>query len=112
MNDKYFDIERDKTFPCFCQACAVGKTEEQMSLKDIRYCVDCQPIVEEGHVFKEKRDYWDGMVFYHYGKGYGVTKKLQSVCFGSEEDIKKAIIEQVTDAHETPQNGFLGALKP
>ena len=50
-----FDIERDKTFPCFCQACVVGKTEKQMSKKDIRYCVDCQPIVEEGYAQLGKR---------------------------------------------------------
>lgn len=47
MSDKYFDIERDNRFPYFCQACAVGK--EQMSQRDIRYCLECQPIVEEGY---------------------------------------------------------------
>ena len=26
-----------------------GKTEEQMSQKDIRYCLDCQPIIEEDY---------------------------------------------------------------
>lgn len=40
-------IEADKQFPCFCEACLRDKTEEQMSQKDIRYCVDCQPIIEE-----------------------------------------------------------------
>ena len=49
MNQKYFSIERDTQFPYFCLACVVGKTEEQMSNRDIRYCVDCQPIVEEGY---------------------------------------------------------------
>lgn len=47
MNRSYFNIETDKQFPCFCEACAIGKTEEQMSQKDIRYCLDCQPIIEE-----------------------------------------------------------------
>jgi len=50
MNDGYFDTRRDKTFPCFCQACLVGKLESQMSQRDSRYCVDCQPIVEEGYI--------------------------------------------------------------
>jgi len=40
MNENYFSIERDNQFPCFCQACVVGKTEGQMSL-DPRYCKGC-----------------------------------------------------------------------
>ena len=44
---RYFDIERDKTFPCFCQACLVGKKESQMSKRDTRYCLHCQPIIEQ-----------------------------------------------------------------
>ena len=27
----YFDIQRDNQSPYFCQACVVGKTEEQMA---------------------------------------------------------------------------------
>lgn len=46
MTEKYFDIETDKQFPCFCQACLVGKSEEQMSKRDVRYCLDCQPFIE------------------------------------------------------------------
>ena len=49
MSEKYFGIERDKLSPYFCLGCLIGKTEEQMSNRDIRYCVDCQPIVEEGY---------------------------------------------------------------
>ncbi len=41
MNNNYFSIERDKQFPCWCRACLVGKTEEQMSPNDIRYCAGC-----------------------------------------------------------------------
>lgn len=41
-----FDIKQDKLYPCFCQACLVGKTESAMSSKDIRYCVDCQQVIE------------------------------------------------------------------
>jgi len=44
-----FSIQRDKQYPCFCDACLVGKTEDEMSEKDARYCVDCQLIVEEGY---------------------------------------------------------------
>lgn len=46
MTEKYFNIETDKKFPCFCQACLVGKSEEQMSKRDVRYCLDCQPFIE------------------------------------------------------------------
>ncbi len=40
---------------------------------------------------KEQRDYWSDCVhiYFHYGKGYGVTEKLQNICLGKEEDIKK-----------------------
>ena len=47
MSNKYFDIQRDKQFPCFCQGCVVGKTEEQMSKRDARYCAEYQPFIEE-----------------------------------------------------------------
>lgn len=42
----YFDITRDMDYPFFCEACLVGKKESQMSEKDTRFCVDCQPVVE------------------------------------------------------------------
>ena len=45
-NNGYFDIERDNTFPCFCEACLVGKMEVQMSERDIRYCLECQSLIE------------------------------------------------------------------
>lgn len=37
------------------------------------------------------KDHWSecGQVFFHYGKGYGLTKELKSIPLGSEEDIKK-----------------------
>jgi len=47
MSGKYFNIGRDKELPCFCEGCLVGKTEEQMSPKDIRYCVECQQFIEQ-----------------------------------------------------------------
>ena len=42
----YFDIKRDMGFPYFCEGCLIGKTEEEMSKRDIRYCVECQPFIE------------------------------------------------------------------
>ena len=40
---------------------------------------------------KEPKDYWSECVqiFFHYGKGYGVTEDLNPVCLGDEDDIKK-----------------------
>ena len=43
---RYFDIKRDKTLPCFCRACVMGKTEYQMSKVDARYCLECQVSIE------------------------------------------------------------------
>ena len=52
MRCKVIDIETDNQFPCFCEACLRDKTEEQMSQKDIRYCLDCQPIIEDAYRFQ------------------------------------------------------------
>ena len=40
---------------------------------------------------KEPKDYWSecGQIFFHYGKGYGLTDSLQTICLGNEDDIKK-----------------------
>ena len=40
---------------------------------------------------KEPRDHWSecGQIFFHYGKGYGLTDILQTICLGNEEDIKR-----------------------
>lgn len=46
MRGKYFDIERDEQFLCFCQACLTGKPESERSSKDARYCLECQPLIE------------------------------------------------------------------
>jgi len=48
MNSKptYFDIERDKIYPYFCEACLLGKRKSQMSKADKRYCSQCQPSIE------------------------------------------------------------------
>ena len=42
----YFDIERDKTYPCFCEACLLVKTEVEISERDKRYCLECQVFIE------------------------------------------------------------------
>ena len=42
-----FDIKKDLLYPCFCWACSTGKTEQEMSPKDPRYCILCQRIIEE-----------------------------------------------------------------
>ncbi len=46
MNNTYFDVTRDKQFAYFCRGCLEGKTKEQISKRDTRYCVTCQPLVE------------------------------------------------------------------
>jgi len=40
---------------------------------------------------KEPKDYRSecGQIFFHYGKGYGLTDTLQTICLGNEDDIKK-----------------------
>ncbi len=40
---------------------------------------------------KETRDYWSECVqiFFHYGKGYGLTDNLQNICLGNEDDIRR-----------------------
>ncbi len=40
QNSPYFSIERDKTYPFFCEACIVGKPETEIS-QDSRYCQVC-----------------------------------------------------------------------
>ena len=41
----------------------------------------------------ETRDHWSecGQIFFHYGKGYGLTNNLHSICLGGEEDIMKVL---------------------
>ena len=41
-----FDIKKDNEKRCFCLGCLVGKKQSQMSQKDIRYCLECQPVIE------------------------------------------------------------------
>ena len=40
---------------------------------------------------KEPRDYWSEcrQIFFHYGKGYGLTDHPRNICLGSEDDIRK-----------------------
>lgn len=47
MVQAYFDIHRDIQFPCFCQACVVGKTESEMSQDDPRYCLACETLMKQ-----------------------------------------------------------------
>ena len=44
-----FDIHEDMKHSCFCQACLVGKEPEEMSRKDIRYCIPCQQFIEDDY---------------------------------------------------------------
>lgn len=41
----------------------------------------------------DTRDYWSEceQIFFHYGKGYGLTEALETVCLGKEEDLLKAL---------------------
>ncbi len=55
MREKYFDIERDKQFPCFCQACLTGKPENNRSTRDTRYCLECQPFIEEEYKIRGEK---------------------------------------------------------
>jgi len=53
---------------------------------------------------KELKDYWSecGQIFFHYGKGYGLTDSLQTVCLGKEEDILKALETEELPDYLTP----------
>ena len=39
----------------------------------------------------KSKDYWSEceQIFFHYGKSYGLTKVLETICLGDENDIKK-----------------------
>ena len=53
---------------------------------------------------KEPKDYWseDDQIFFHYGKGYGLTENLQSICLGKEEDILDMLNTGVLKDNLTP----------
>ena len=53
---------------------------------------------------KEPKDYWseDDQIFFHYGKGYGLTENLQSICLGKEEDILDMLNAGVLKDNLTP----------
>jgi hypothetical protein len=59
MSEKYFDIERDKKFPCFCLDCATGKSAEEQS-PDSRYCHNCYKfLLKEAEILPmNKRPGW------------------------------------------------------
>ena len=44
-------------------------------------------------VEKEARDYRSEceQVFFHYGKGYGITPELRTICLGKKEDILETL---------------------
>ena len=57
MTEKYFDIERDKLLPYWCQACLVGKESGQMS-PDPRYCNGCyELLVKEAQMLTRHADW-------------------------------------------------------
>ena len=45
----YFDITRDLTYPCFCEACLVGKPLKEISAEDSRYCITCHSYMNGDH---------------------------------------------------------------
>jgi hypothetical protein len=53
---------------------------------------------------RESRDHWseDDQIFYTYGKGYGLTDKLETVCLGTEEDIEEYLATGEFDEHFNP----------
>ena len=53
---------------------------------------------------KEPKDYRseDDQIFFHYGKGYGLTENLQSICLGKEEDILDMLNTGVLKDNLTP----------
>ncbi len=55
MGDTYFTMARDKQFAYFCRGCLEGKTKEQISRRDTRYCVTCQPLVEREYTQLRQR---------------------------------------------------------
>jgi len=63
---------------------------------------------------KELRDRWSecGQVYFHYGRGYGLTDSLQPICLGSEDDIKKSfetgeISNELNNIQRLVLNGIL-----
>jgi hypothetical protein len=55
---KYFSIKRDNTYPCFCLGCLVGKKQSEMSQKDARYCLECQPIIQYEYSLLADKGSW------------------------------------------------------
>lgn len=56
--DKYFDIKRDVTMPCWCNACLVGKNEEDMP-PDPLYCQSCFTLLtDEAKLMGTKKPSW------------------------------------------------------
>ncbi len=53
-----FDIEKDNKYPCFCLGCLGGKKQSQMSQKDARYCLECQPIIEYEYSLLADKGSW------------------------------------------------------
>jgi hypothetical protein len=50
-----FDIRKDMESPRFCEACLTGKQHNQMSHKDIRYCTECQQVIEYEYSLQSDR---------------------------------------------------------
>jgi len=85
---KLFDITRDKTHPCFCLGCLVGKNESELA--HAKYCHECHAVLDKDPAYKSN-DYQseDGLILFCEEKAYGVIDTLKTVCLSSEADILK-----------------------
>ncbi len=79
----------------FCHACLIGKLADDAS-PGPRYCQGCYQSIKDDTKVEKSRDYWneDGQVFFTGGRGFALTKALQTVDIGKEEDVLKKIKEE------------------
>ena len=99
----------------FCTACLVSKPLDDIS-PDERYCQGCYEVLEnEKRVAPGPKDYWtkDGNFFIHYGKKYGVTKNLGTVCLGTATETSPDGAEALSEGREVvtkiPDKGIIPA---
>jgi hypothetical protein len=62
---------------------------------------------------KDHKDYWSecGQAFFHYGKGYGLTETLETICLSNEDDIKKFLeTGELSNAFNAKQGLVLEAI--
>lgn len=112
--EKYFSIERDKKYPCFCQACLVGKKPSEMSQRDIRYCLECQPIIEYEYNLLADRSQWKQYKPVAPKAHLGATKPLDVemdthkeilIMSTSNENLAKGDIIQAAERQEIKKRG-------